>query len=109
MTDPYKVLGVPTTATDDEVKAAYRRLAKKYHPDANPGDKVAEQRMKEINAAYDQIMNKTASGANRDYGGYSFGGYGSGRVYNCSGGSGRLCLGALAAQMVCMYMRFCCR
>ena len=38
MTDPYKVLGVPTTATDDEVKAAYRRLAKKYHPDANPGD-----------------------------------------------------------------------
>lgn len=60
MTDPYKVLGVPTTATDDEVKAAYRRLAKKYHPDANPGDKVAEQRMKEINAAYDQIMNKTS-------------------------------------------------
>ena len=75
MTDPYKVLGVPTTATDDEVKAAYRRLAKKYHPDANPGDKVAEQRMKEINAAYDQIMNKTASGANQGYGGYSSGGY----------------------------------
>lgn len=219
MTDPYKVLGVPTTATDDEVKAAYRRLAKKYHPDANPGDKVAEQRMKEINAAYDQIMNKTSSGANQGYGGYSsggyagydpfgrnyggygsygsdsaagdpklqaaynyiafgryhealnvlssitdrsakwyyysalansglgntatalehartaarlepnnpqyaellermqtgsayyspFGGYGGGRVYNCSGGSSRLCLGALAAQMVCMYMRFCCR
>ena len=71
MTDPYKVLGVPTTATDDEVKAAYRRLAKKYHPDANPGDKVAEQRMKEINAAYDQIMNKTSPGANQGYGGYS--------------------------------------
>lgn len=75
MTDPYKVLGVPTTATDDEVKAAYRRLAKKYHPDANPGDKVAEQRMKEINAAYDQIMNKTSPGANQGYGGYSSGGY----------------------------------
>ena len=87
MTGPYKVLGVPTTATDDEVKAAYRRLAKKYHPDANPGDKVAEQRMKEINAAYDQIMNKTASGANQGYGGYSSGGYAGydpfGRNYGC--------------------------
>lgn len=40
MTDPYKVLGVPTTATDDEVKAAYRRLAKKYHPDASPGTSI---------------------------------------------------------------------
>ncbi len=72
VTDPYKVLGVPTTATDDEVKAAYRRLAKKYHPDANPGNKVAEQRMKEINAAYDQIMNKSSSGPS--YGGSQYGG-----------------------------------
>ena len=92
MTDPYKVLGVPTTATDDEVKAAYRRLAKKYHPDANPGDKVAEQRMKEINAAYDQIMNKTASGANQGYGGYSSGGYAGydpfGRNYGGYGSDG---------------------
>ena len=38
MTDPYKVLGLPSTATDEEVKQAYRRLAKRYHPDANPGD-----------------------------------------------------------------------
>ncbi len=73
MTDPYKVLGIPTTATDDEVKAAYRRLAKRYHPDANPGDRVAEQRMKEINAAYDQIMNK--DGASSSYGGSAGGGY----------------------------------
>ena len=51
MTDPYKVLGLPSTATDEEVKQAYRRLAKRYHPDANPGDKTAERRMQEINAA----------------------------------------------------------
>mgnify|MGYP002732245995 CR=1 FL=1 len=94
MTDPYKVLGVPTTATDDEVKAAYRRLAKRYHPDANPGDRTAEQRMKEINAAYDQIMNKDegpsfGGSANRGYGPYAnrdpFGGY---DPFGSSGGFG---------------------
>ncbi len=81
ITDPYKVLGVPTTATDDEVKKAYRRLAKRYHPDANPGDKVAEQRMKEINAAYDQILNggdQSGAGASGNYGGYTNGSYGGG-------------------------------
>lgn len=58
--DPYKVLGLSPDASDDDVKRAYRRLAKKYHPDANPGDKVAEQKMKEINAAYDAIINHHA-------------------------------------------------
>ena len=55
--DPYQVLGVSPTASDDEVKAAYRRLAKKYHPDLNPGDEAAAQKMNEINAAYEQIKN----------------------------------------------------
>ncbi|MBR3241416.1 MAG: DnaJ domain-containing protein [Parasporobacterium sp.] len=55
--DPYKVLGLDRNATNDEVKIAYRKLAKQYHPDANPGDKNAEQKMKEINAAYDMIIN----------------------------------------------------
>ncbi len=56
MTDPYKILGVSSDASDDEVKRAYKALAKKYHPDLNPGDKNAEARMKQVNAAYDEIV-----------------------------------------------------
>ena len=55
--DPYKVLGVSPNASDDEIKRAYRRLAKKYHPDVNPGDQEAARKMQEINAAYEQIKN----------------------------------------------------
>jgi curved DNA-binding protein CbpA len=51
--DPYKVLGVAPGASDEEIKKAYRTLAKKYHPDLNPGDEVAAERMNEVNAAYD--------------------------------------------------------
>ena len=55
--DPYKVLGVSPDASDEEVKQAYRRLAKKYHPDLNPGDPVAARKMQEVNEAYEQIKN----------------------------------------------------
>ena len=55
--DPYKVLGLTPDATDEQVKQAYRRLAKKYHPDMNPGDPHAAKMMNDINAAYDQIKN----------------------------------------------------
>lgn len=55
MQDPYAVLGVSRTATDEEITSAYRKLARKYHPDLNPGDKTAEAKMKEINAAYEMI------------------------------------------------------
>ena len=52
---PYDVLGVPRTATDDEVKKAYRKLARENHPDANQGDAAAEERFKEIQGAYDVL------------------------------------------------------
>lgn len=52
---PYDVLGVPKTATDDEVKKAYRKLARENHPDANQGDAAAEERFKEIQGAYDML------------------------------------------------------
>lgn len=70
MNDPYKVLGVSRDATEDEITKAYRRLAKKYHPDLNPGDAEAERKMAEINEAYDRIKKG-------DVGGYNTGGYSS--------------------------------
>jgi DnaJ-class molecular chaperone len=53
--DPYTILGVKKDASQDEIQKAYRRLAKKLHPDLNPGDRGAEERFKEISAAYDLL------------------------------------------------------
>lgn len=58
MADPYAVLGVAKTASDAEIKSAFRKLAKRYHPDLNPGDVAVERRFKEANAAYDLLSDK---------------------------------------------------
>jgi len=72
MTDPYKVLGVSRDASDDEIKRAHRELARKYHPDnyhGNPLEDLAQEKMKEINEAYDAITRERAAGGqSRSYG-----------------------------------------
>jgi len=71
MKDPYEVLGLNRGASKDDVKSAYRKLAKKYHPDMNennPLQDLAEEKFKEIQWAYDEIMNGTASSSNYSYG-----------------------------------------
>lgn len=72
--DPYKVLGVSPDASDEEIKKAYRALAKKYHPDRNPGDEAAAKKMQQVNAAYEQIKNPDKAQQN-GYGGSYGGGY----------------------------------
>lgn len=57
-TNYYDILGVSKSATEKDIKAAYRRLARKYHPDVNPGDKAAEAKFKEMNAAYEVLADK---------------------------------------------------
>ena len=99
MEDPYKVLGLSSSASEEEITRAYRRLAKKYHPDLNPGDKTVEQKMRQINAAYEQIKAQKNGGASYErtdgsygpqrqerpgggyrgsdpFGGFDFGGFG---------------------------------
>ena len=99
--DYYEVLGIGKNATDAEIKSAYRKLAKKYHPDLNPGDKDAEEKFKEVNEANDVLSDPNKrkrydqfgfAGVDPNYGaGQPGGGYGGG--FGGFGGTGGVDLG----------------
>src|SRR4051794_41637178 len=89
--DYYSVLGVPQGATDKEISRAYKKLAKQYHPDANSGNKDAEERFKEISAAYDVLGDATKRAEYDDVrrmvaSGVGPGGYGGLRPGGAGGG-----------------------
>ena len=83
MNDPYEVLGVPRTATDEEIKKAYRAKCKRWHPDLNPNDPTAEEHFKEVQAAYDAI---TKGETGPQMGGQPGGSYGYGQQGYYQGG-----------------------
>ncbi|MBR0488389.1 DnaJ domain-containing protein [Candidatus Saccharibacteria bacterium] len=86
--DYYEVLGVPKTASDDEIKKAYRKLAVKYHPDKNPGDKEAEAKFKEISEAHEVLSDKQKRVRYDQFGHAGVGGGAAGFGGNGAGFSG---------------------
>ena len=72
--DYYKILGVSKDASEDEVKRAYRKLARKYHPDVNPGDTSSEEKFKEISEAHEVLSDKEKRAGYDQFGASPFGG-----------------------------------
>ena len=75
--DLYEVLGISKTADEKAIKKAYRKLAKKYHPDMNPGDKTAEQKFKEVTDAYNILSDPEKRKLYDQYGHAAFDGTGA--------------------------------
>src|SRR6516164_852221 len=88
--DPYEVLGVAKNASEDEIKKAYRKLARQYHPDRNPGDQQAEGKFKEIQDAYDVLSDKNKRAQYDRFGHVGpdggMGGPGGGTTFHWGGG-----------------------
>src|SRR5579863_6909795 len=88
--DPYEVLGVARGASEDEIKKAYRKLARQFHPVRNPGDKTAETKFKEVQEAYDLLSDKDKRAQYDQFGftGSPFGGGGGGTPFRWSSSTG---------------------
>ncbi len=76
--DYYETLSVPKSASDEDIKKSYRKLARKYHPDLNPGDKSAEERFKNVQEAYDVLSDSKKRQMYDQVGFYSENGYAGG-------------------------------
>ena len=122
MADPYSLLGVSKSASADEIKSAYRKLAKKLHPDLNPGKKDIEAKFKEVTAAYDLLSDKDkrakfdrgeidAQGQERGFGGDPFrgsrrgGGRPSGDPFSHFGGAEGMAGEAFSAGIMVSRLR----
>src|SRR5215470_2287409 len=91
--DYYDILGVKRDASEEEIKKAYRKLARQYHPDRNPGDKQAEAKFKEVQDAYDVLSDKTKRSQYDRFGTVGDGGFGGrggprGQTFHWGGGPG---------------------
>src|SRR3954463_11605123 len=87
--DYYETLGVPRTADADEVRKAYRKLARKYHPDLNPGDKSSEERFKNVQEAYDILSDSKKRQMYDQFGFYSENGFAGQQPPPGQGGQGQ--------------------